>query len=190
MVIFLGLLQMCMWFSAAAQDDAQTVLRLLRAKRYGDAATYADAHARLQVIAPKIGLPTQAQESQVVYYGTLVIKKVPVIFWQLLLLLCWYFFCWCMLKKQRCSAGKLSLLGLVLLTVSIPIMIGYYTDKQEVLVTAPTADLYNGPNSSLYKVGSLNRYSVATILDTKKQWYKISHDASIGWVERSAVTKI
>lgn len=183
------------WYNMAnaayqQQDYTQALLYWLRAQKYGDAATYAAAHAHLEQLAPVIGVPVQGVSNRTVYYGVLLIKKIPVYVWQILLLFCWYVLCRCWMKKYRCSATKLSMLSLLLLMMLVPIMIGYYTDKEQVLVVAESADLYNGPNSALYNVGSLQKNTTAVLLDAKKQWYKISHDAIIGWVERKSVAKI
>lgn len=173
----------------AAEDEIQTIAHLLKAQKYGDAQTYQSAYKQLKQITGHNEQMVSLQSDWFVYYGMLVIKKVPVIIWQLLVLLCWYIFLILLLKKRRFVTTKAVVLGLLLLMFSFPIMIGYYTDKEKGLVTQST-DLYNGPNSALYKIGSINRYELVTIHDNKKQWYKVSHGDTIGWVERDFVIKI
>lgn len=172
------------------KDYTHALLYLLRAQKYGDAHIYAAAHERLQSLAPSIGLNEKGLSDAVVYYGVLLLKRIPMYVWQILVLLFWYLLCWCRLKKYRCSAVKSSMLVIVLLLMCIPIMIGYYIDKEQVIVIVDSADVYNGPHHALYKVGTMQKNKLATLLDAKKQWYKISHDAIIGWVERASVAKI
>lgn len=188
MIWLVVLLQLCFLSNCSAQDDAQIVVHLLQAQKYGDVRTYIAATNALQTLMPKLALPADMEQNSVTYYGMIVIKTIPVIIWQLLFLICWYLFCFLLIKNRRKSFIKKSLFG-ILLILLMPIMIGYYTDKQKALVTAET-QVYNGPNNSLYKVGSVDRYALVTVLDTKKEWYKISHDATIGWVEQSTLAII
>lgn len=171
------------------QDYTHALLYWLRAQKYGNAQVYSAAHERLKQLVSQVGLA--AQESHgVMYYGVLLLKTISLYVWQILFLLLWLVFCWCLMQKYRCSTTKSIILAIILFLICIPIMIGYYIDKERVLVIVDEADLYNGPNSALYKIGSVQKHTLATLLDTKKQWYKISHDAIIGWVERKSVAKI
>jgi hypothetical protein len=174
----------------AQQDYINALLYWLRAQKYGDAHTYVAAFERLQQLPPQVRSIEKSTSQTVVYYVQLLLKKIPMYVWQLLVLLFWYLLCWCWMKKYRCSGVKSGILAIILFLMCIPIMIGYYIDKNYVLVIADSADVYNGPNSALYKVGTVHQYTLATLLDTKKQWYKISHDGIIGWVERKSVAKI
>lgn len=174
----------------AQQDYAHALLYWLRAQKYGDARTYSLAHERLQELAPHVNLSEKEINDTVVYYGQLVLRTIPVYVWQLLFLLFWYLLCWCLMKKYRDLGLKSGILAILLFLMSVPIMIGYYIYKDYVLVTVDVADVYNGPNSGLYKVGSVQKNKLAKLLDVKKQWYKISHGAIIGWVERKSATKI
>lgn len=181
------------WFNMAnaayaQQDYAHALLYWLRAQKYGDAFLYKESHAHMQKLG--IGSPENSIKERMSYFGILILKKIPVIIWQLLFLLVWYLFCWCRMKKYCCSAAKTGLFALLLLLLFVPIMIGYYTDYDRVVILAETADLYNGPNVALYKIGSVQKGESAKLLDTKKQWYKIAHADKIGWVERKAVAKI
>lgn len=174
----------------AQQDYTHALLYWLRAQKYGDARAYISAHERLQELSSQVGLVDSNTSRPIVYYGELALRKIPMYVWQLLVLFLWSLLCWCLMKKQRCSAVKSAILAIILFLMCIPIMIGYYIDKEHVLVIVDVADVYNGPNSALYNVGSLQKNKIATLLDAKKQWYKISHDDIIGWVERKTVAKI
>ena len=171
------------------KDYTHALLYWLRAQKYGDAHVYKEACNSLHRLASQAGSIENGLNHAIVYFGTLSLKKIPVYVWQLLFLLIWYLLCWCLMKKYRCSAIKSGILAVLLFLTSIPIMIGYYIDKEQVIVV-DSADLYNGPNNALYKVGTVQKNKIATLLDVKKQWYKVSHDGIIGWVERKSVAKI
>jgi hypothetical protein len=175
--------------AAAGHDDTHYMLQLLRAERYADAATYKAAYRQIQTVAPLLHGDSNTYQTAV-YYGTLLIKTMPVIWWQLLLLLSWYAFCFCFLYAVRYRRRLLLLWGILVAISLMPVAFGYYTDKQRALVVASSADIYNGPNKALYKIGTLPRNVLVQLADEKKGWYKIKHNATIGWVESASVEKI
>lgn len=190
MFIQICLLGISMMFSLCAQDtmQVQEVLHLLRAERYGDVQPY--VREQLLKRAQELGGTLSFQKNSLTYYGTLLIKKIPVIYWQCLLLCFWYLIFWYIARRKRHIRLCVILLFGLLLITSIPIMLGYYIDKPEILVVAESAHMYNGPNSSFYKIAELKRYTVARLLDTKKEWYKIAYGSKTGWIARQEVEKI
>jgi tetratricopeptide (TPR) repeat protein len=183
------------WYNMASgayrqKEYTLALLYVLRAQKYGDVDTYRAAHTLLRDINSVVELPDQSMFGTIHFYLMLLIKKIPVLIWQLLVLLMWYTICILWMKKYGYSNLKKGLLALLLILMCVPIMVGYYTDRQQMLIIEESADLYNGPNSALYKIGTLPKNSLVSCLEEKRQWYKVMYNESIGWLKRSSVEKI
>lgn len=183
------------WYNMAnaayrQRDDTHALLYMLRAQKFGDAQTYAAAYEKMNEITSSVGLSRQGYKEITLHYLTLFNKKVPLYIWQIIVLLVWYLICYVLMKKHRVSLLQILFSCLLMILMLAPIVAGYYNDRQNVLVIAESVDVFNGPNTALYKIGAFKKNTLAQLLQVKKQWYKISHDGIIGWIERAAAAKI
>lgn len=171
----------------AKQDYAHALVYALRAAKYGNLNVYISAQNLLQQ------LKQQGYGSDINFlkYNALkVLKIVPMYVWQLLVLLLWFLLVWLLFFRGLHISLSLIALSIVLLFAAVPVMIGYYTETNQAVVVADSVEIFNGPNSALYTIGDLQKGSLITVLEKKKQWIKISHAETVGWIKQSSVEKI
>lgn len=177
----------------ALGDYAQAIIAFKRAE-FGTLKQCKTIQQKINAVYHKLDYPIESNWLEYAYtYIKCMISGISLLSLQLLFLLLWFIFFFCIYKGRQGKKYRMisALLFGVLVVIGVMTLVKYKEHMQQIGIVLPkTTEVFAGPDKNFYQLGSLNRAQEINIQDERSGWYKIQYKKITGWVRADAIEKI